>query len=292
MMNSGSTEMAATQPAEATQQALPAAPTTRTSVALGRPVAGGLAPKTLEEVWRIATIIAQSDLAPKDYRNKPGNVFVAVEMGMELGIPIMQAVQNIAVINGRPAIWGDLGLALVEASGLLVDHEESYEGTPGQPDFTAVCVMQRRGRKPRRVEFSMNDAKTAGLAGKDGPWKQYPKRMLQMRARWFCLRDLFPDVLKGVRAAEEVQDSEEAIETTVVVSDPKRQALIERLEASREAQKAPTETAPVVTPTTAKPAPTVPPAYDDCACPDGPAGKHEIGCRFTTAKVVTDDSLV
>jgi hypothetical protein len=52
----------------------------------------------------------------------------------------------------------------------------------------------------------MEDAKRAGLAGKQGPWQQYPKRMLQMRARAFALRDVFPDVLRGVYVAEEAAD--------------------------------------------------------------------------------------
>jgi hypothetical protein len=52
----------------------------------------------------------------------------------------------------------------------------------------------------------MEDAEKAGLKGKQGPWTNYPKRMLQMRARSWCLRDVYPDVLRGVHVAEEAQD--------------------------------------------------------------------------------------
>ena len=52
----------------------------------------------------------------------------------------------------------------------------------------------------------MADAKRAGLAGKSGPWTQYPRRMLQMRARGFALRDAFPDLLRGLVTAEEAMD--------------------------------------------------------------------------------------
>jgi hypothetical protein len=48
-----------------------------------------------------------------------------------------------------------------------------------------------------------------GLKGKQGPWTNYPKRMLQMRARSWCLRDVYPDVLRGVHVAEEAQDMPE-----------------------------------------------------------------------------------
>jgi hypothetical protein len=50
------------------------------------------------------------------------------------------------------------------------------------------------------------DAKAAKLWGKSGPWTDYPRRMLKFRARGFVLRDVFGDVLKGLRTAEEVRD--------------------------------------------------------------------------------------
>jgi hypothetical protein len=67
-------------------------------------------------------------------------------------------------------------------------------------------VAKRKNRKPVVAKFSVEDAKRAGLWGKQGPWSAYPKRMMQMRARGFALRDAFPDVLKGLISAEEAQD--------------------------------------------------------------------------------------
>jgi hypothetical protein len=73
--------------------------------------------------------------------------------------------------------------------------------------MTAVCQTSRKGKDANVVgRFSVADAKRAGLWGKSGPWTQYPRRMLQLRARGFALRDAFPDVLKGLVTAEEAQD--------------------------------------------------------------------------------------
>ncbi|WP_287027931.1 recombinase RecT [Herbaspirillum sp.] len=135
---------------------------------------------------------------------KPGNVLVAIQWGMEIGLKPMQAMQNIAVINGRPSIWGDAALALVKASPHYEDVIETYEGTGDKKK--AVCIAKRKGRTDVVSEFSVEDAKTAGLYKKSGPWTQYPDRMLQMRARSFALRDQFPDVLKGLSIAEEAMD--------------------------------------------------------------------------------------
>jgi hypothetical protein len=160
----------------------------------------GLMPQNLDEALRLADILARSSLVPRDYQGNPGNALVAIQWGCELGLPPLQAMQNIAVINGRPSLWGDSALALVRGSGLLEAITETVTATE------AVCVVKRKGEAETSRTFTLEDAKRAGLAGKAGPWAQYPKRMLQMRARAWALRDVFPDVLRGVHVAEEAQD--------------------------------------------------------------------------------------
>lgn len=156
---------------------------------------------SMKQAMEYAKMIADSDLAPKDYRGKPGNVLIAMQFGSEIGLKPMQAVQNIAVINGRPSIWGDAMIALVQNSPLCEYIKEWFD------EDTAYCEVKRKGdSQPYIYEFSKEDAKVAGLANKSGPWTQYPHRMMQMRARGFALRDKFSDVLKGISIIEEVRD--------------------------------------------------------------------------------------
>lgn len=159
-----------------------------------------LAPQNIDEALKFADYLAKSTIVPKDFANNPGNILVAIQWGMELGLQPMQAMQNIAVINGRPALWGDAVIALARSSPLC---EYIYESDDGE---TATCRVKRRGEEEQSRTFSMTDAKLAGLSGKSGPWSQYPKRMRQLRARAFALRDVFPDVLRGMPMAEELQD--------------------------------------------------------------------------------------
>jgi hypothetical protein len=150
-------------------------------------------------------MLASSSMVPKAYQGKPQDVLVCVQWGYEMGLAPMQALQNIAVINGKPSVYGDAAMALVQASSVCEDVEEFFENE-GSTNPVAVCVAKRKGRKPVIAKFSVEDAKRAGLWGKQGPWSAYPKRMMQMRARGFALRDAFPDVLKGMITAEEAQD--------------------------------------------------------------------------------------
>lgn len=159
-----------------------------------------LSPRNFDEAWRMAEILADSDMVPKDFKGKPGNCLVAMQWGAEIGLKALQAMQNIAVINGRPALWGDSVIALVRSSPVCEFILESDDGS------VATCRVKRRGEPEQIRTFSMDDARTAGLVGKQGPWSQYPKRMRQMRARAFALRDVFPDVLRGLPIAEEVAD--------------------------------------------------------------------------------------
>ncbi|MFZ5566011.1 MAG: hypothetical protein ACOY95_03310 [Pseudomonadota bacterium] len=159
-----------------------------------------LSPRTLDEALRFSDYLAASDMVPKDFKGKAGNCLVAIQWGMEIGLKPLQAMQNIAVINGRPSLWGDAVIALVRSSPLCEYVIETDDGN------VATCRVKRRGEPEQVRTFSMDDAKAAGLMSKEGPWKNYPKRMRQMRARAFAVRDVFPDVLKGMPVAEEVLD--------------------------------------------------------------------------------------
>ena len=165
----------------------------------------GFAPTTMTEAIQFSEMLASSNMIPKQYQGKPNDVLVCVQWGYEMGLAPMQALQNIAVINGKPSVYGDAAMALVQNSPVCEDIEELIEDE-GTPNPVAVCIAKRKGRKPVTAKFSVEDAKRAGLWGKQGPWTQYPKRMLQMRARGFALRDAFPDVLKGLITIEEAMD--------------------------------------------------------------------------------------
>ena len=181
----------------------------------------GLALRSLDDGWRFAQMVARSGFAPKGMQT-PDAILVAVQMGMEVGMPPMTALQNTAVINGRPAIYGDAALALVRGSGLCEAYEQEIAGE-GDGRYAVVKVKRKGDPKAIAARFSVADAKRAGLWGKPGPWAQYPDRMLLFRARGFALRDGFGDVLKGLRTVEEERDvpAESAVAVAVAAEEAK-----------------------------------------------------------------------
>ena len=164
----------------------------------------GLAPQDLDGLWRVATMVLSSGLAPRSMNSQEA-ICLALAQGAELGLSPMQSLQSLAVINGKVTAYGDGLLAIVLGSDLCEGIEESLEGEGDQR--VARCIAHRRGwTTPIERTFSVDDAKLAKLWRKKGPWTDYPNRMLQMRARGFCLRDGFADLLRGIITYEEVQD--------------------------------------------------------------------------------------
>lgn len=171
----------------------------------------------------LAIELSKSNVVPKCFIGKPTDLFVAMSMGYQLGLSIEQSIQDIAIINGRPSLWGDGLLAVVMGHPDFLDIIEEPI-LSGSIVSAFKCTIKRAGRADKISVFTLDDAKKASLIGKPGPWTQYTSRMLQMRARSFACRDAFPDALRGIKTAEEVQDyvdAEFTTQTTMSQSSPK-----------------------------------------------------------------------
>jgi hypothetical protein len=184
------------------------------STAIARVDHKGIQITSFEDLWRFSKMVAHTEFVPAAFNGKPESICVAIQYGQELGFSPMQGLQSIAVINGKPSVYGDGLIALCMAHPDCESIFEYYD----EPNTTAYCTVRRKGHKPHEVSFSKQDAIDAKLWGKSGPWTLYPKRMLQMRARGFALRDKFPDALRGVITVEEANDY--PVPTNVVVSEP------------------------------------------------------------------------
>lgn len=160
----------------------------------------------MREQMEMARVLASSDLLPTLYRGKAANVLLALRRASKLNVDPQFFMENTAVINGKLVMHSDGPLAIVRARA-GADLERFHEEWDDE-NKTAICTAKRRGQEPVVRSFSFEEAKHAGLLDKAGPWKQFPKRMCQMRARSYTLRDGFGDYLGGIRQAEEFAGEE------------------------------------------------------------------------------------
>lgn len=171
------------------------------------------APENFDHSWRLAQMLAKSQFAPKAFYNKPEDCLIAMEYGRCLNLAPLPAIQNIAVVNGKPALYADGLLAVCSGRA---DFENIIEQRILDNGVVVgyECVVKRKNREAVQHIFTKEDAQKAGLWGKAGPWTQYPQRMLQMRARSWALRDCFADALSGVQCLEELRDYQEEKDIT------------------------------------------------------------------------------
>ncbi len=165
---------------------------------------------SIDEAFRFAQCALLSGLVPTSFKNAQ-SIILAMQYGAEIGLKPMQSLQNIAVINGKPGLYGKALPAVVQATGLLLDFQEHWEGKAGTDDWTAICHIKRCGKGPEKIQerterFSWAQARKAGLDKKAGPWQQYPDLMLRYRARGLAFNALFADCLCGLGMVEELQD--------------------------------------------------------------------------------------
>jgi len=154
-------------------------------------LAGGL---TLDEIKSIGQVFQQSGMF-KDTKSVAQAV-TKVLAGQELGIPPMQAMRGIHVVDGNPQLSAGLVASLVKRSG-------RYDYRVVEATDTAV-VLEWRQRPVEggaweivgRSDFTREDAAAAGLSNKAN-WKTYTEDMLFARALTRGARRYCPDVFGG-----------------------------------------------------------------------------------------------
>ena len=177
-----------------------------------------LSPQTFEQALTFAKYLADSEMVPKQFRNKPGDCLIAMQWGYEVNFKPLQALQSIAVINGKPGIYGDAGKAILLAAGCIIEEDDTEVV---KRTGRGRCKITRPGRPPCERTFSIDDAKAANLWSKEGPWRTYPHRQMAWRAFWFAARDCAADLLRGMGGAEEAIDIG-TVSAEIVTSAPAR----------------------------------------------------------------------
>jgi hypothetical protein len=256
--------------------------------------------QTMEDFWRFAKCVLDAGWAPKDMNQSA--IVIGMQFGAELGIDPVQAIQNIAVINGKPTVWGDMLLALCMRKTALFDQSVFEEGWTGDGDtLEAYCIVGRIGGKPRRETFSVADTKKAMVWEKGKlvslwskqTYQSYLRHMLLRRARSFALRYTFPDVTKGLYSREEmaVDDVLDALDLSGETQAPREPFDASKVTKQPELQMddgsevPPGEDQhPLADPLAPEPEPAAPEAPAVKGCPEcgrgrsGRAFKHSPGC--------------
>lgn len=164
-------------------------------------------PDVIRESWTLAAKISDTDFVPKAFRKKPEAVMAALLTGRELGLGPMTALQRIHVIEGKA------GLDAQGMRALALSHGHDLWIIESTPEKCTVGGRRRGSEHEQTVTWTIQEARTAGLAGK-GNWKGYPRQMLQARATAEMCRLIAADALGGMAySSEELEDEKPAVIT-------------------------------------------------------------------------------
>lgn len=172
--------------------------------------AAASATEALDVEMRRAQAISQAVQAlPPAYQKQPGAVLLVDQWARAHGVDTLTAMQSVAFVKGRPVVDASMQRALASKAGYEVDINEG--------DGWAEVSVTRNG-KTKSARFTLDEAKAAGLAGKDN-WKAYATDMLVARATARCLRRHAPEVVLGLADPDEVETPVDVLQAAAA-ADP------------------------------------------------------------------------
>jgi len=157
--------------------------------------------------WEMIQAVAPAMHAARWFgMSNPEQAAAIMLKGYELGFGLAAALEFIQPIMGKPALSPRGALALIHGSGILdkLEIKDLHNSQTQEPSACRVTMRRKDTGFEYGITFSMEDATRAGLVKPDSGWEHYPANMLRWRAIGFCADVVCPDVLGGMKRADEL----------------------------------------------------------------------------------------
>jgi 5'-3' exonuclease len=156
-----------------------------------------LEPQSMNQAVQLAQLLFKARLFSA--YGTPEAVLSTVLSGRELGLSAMASLRAFHVVEGKPTMAADALRALVLKSGKAKTFR-CTERTAQAATFTTT----REGEEPMELRYTIEEAQAAGLVKNGGSWTKNPADMLVARASSKLARLVYPDVVAGLYAPEEL----------------------------------------------------------------------------------------
>lgn len=166
-------------------------------------------PNAFQTAVKMANALSASTIVPKDYQGERGlgNCMIALEMANRLKTSPLMVMQNLYVVNGRPAWSSQYIIAMINNSKKYkTEIQFDFEGEGDSMACTAY-VEDYEGRIVKGPKITMQMAKDEGWVNKNGSkWKTMPEVMIRYRAASFFGRLNCPDMIMGLYSVDEAKE--------------------------------------------------------------------------------------
>lgn len=165
--------------------------------------------QAFNELFKIGNVMSKTQLVPDNYRNKPEDCTIAIDIANRNGMSPLSVMQNLYVVKGKPTWSGQACIAMIRASK---EYEHVKPVMVGERNtdgwgcyFKAIDKSDGEVAKGTLVTIQM--AKDEGWYSKPGSkWQTMPEQMLQYRAAAFFARIYMPNALMGFSVEGEAED--------------------------------------------------------------------------------------
>ena len=158
------------------------------------------------QAMMMAASLAKSDLIPANYKGKPENCLIAIELSNRLALSPFLVMQNMHVIQGRPSWSSSFIISCINASGKFQGCLK-FEIDEKKTKCRAYAIEKETGAKLVSPNITLEMAEKEGWLTKNGSkWRTMPELMLRYRAASFFGRLYCPEIMNGMLSVEEAKD--------------------------------------------------------------------------------------
>ena len=170
--------------------------------------------------WKAASLYASSDLVPSQFRNRPENVFIMMQLAVRTGQDLFMMLQNCYIVHGRPGFEAKYLIGQLHTSGKVKGTVRfEFSGEKGTDDYGCTAWVIDRETSERidgpKVDWRMvkGEGWDKPKGGRDGKpaqkskWETMSDLMFRYRAAAMLIRTTYPDVTMGLQTREELEDS-------------------------------------------------------------------------------------
>ena len=165
--------------------------------------------RLFNQTYKMANIICQSELVPQNYRGKPADVLIAIDIGNRIGISPIIVMQQSLIVKGNFTWKGGACKSMVDGCGKYKNTHYEMVGERGTDSWGYYLrAEEKNGRIVDGVTVTIAMAKSEGWYNQNPKWRNVPELMLKYRCSSYFMRTECPGVGMGFLTAEEMEDIE------------------------------------------------------------------------------------
>lgn len=160
-----------------------------------------------DHAQRVAKMLSQSELIPKEYQGEIQNVMIALELSNRIGASPIMVMQNLSIIHGKPSWSSTFIIASLNSCKKFSPLRFELVGEKDTMSCYAWAYEISTNEKIVGPTVTMAMAKAEGWLDKNGSkWKTMPELMIRYRSAAFFGRLYAPEILMGMQTMEEIVD--------------------------------------------------------------------------------------